>query len=209
MSVTTVVGCLLVIGVLVTGGKLKWVGHHSPDARSIALPAEMAGLRDYVDALELGRSRTAAAVSAAAAQLDRTYRTTADAYRKAYPGAGVAVRRYATIDLALVLTVVAVRATSTPLLAGVLDDPADSGLIAQPLEVITIDSVSCLIRRFLHGPGGDLDPLNQETEQCQLSPPGQSGTVWVFAQGADTSTAQQAVVRATIIAFRIVATQSS
>ena len=202
------ISCLLVVAVLVTGGKIRWVDS-SPDGTTIFLPAEIAGLQDYIGAFAAHQDRTPDQIAAAAARLDRTYAITTDAYRKAYSGAAVAVHRYASADLALVLTVVAVRASSTPLLAGVLDDPADSGLIAQPLEVITIDNVSCLVRRYLHGPGGDLNPLNQETDQCQLSVPGQPATVWVFAQGAESSTAQHTVVDATSVAYGRVVTHPS
>ena len=196
------IACLLVVAVLATGGKLRWASNDGPDATPIALPPQMAGLYDYIDALTTHGGQTPDQIAAVAARLDRTYATTVNAYRQAYSGAAAIVRRYAGPDLALVLTVVAVRASSTPLLAGVLDDPADAGLIAQPLEVVTIGLVSCLVRRYLHGPGGDLDSLNQQTDECQLSVPGQRGTVWVFAQGAETSADQRTVVQAAAMAYQ-------
>ena len=71
-----------------------------------------------------------------------------------------------------------------------------------PTEVIEIGQARCLIRRFLHGPGGDLNPFNQATDECQRTGP--DATVFAYVEGAESSTAQRQVVELTDAAFTLI-----
>ena len=196
------VGVLLAvaaIAVLLTSGKLV-VPARGADTAPITLPADLGGLRQHIDVYR--ERHTPAETAEEEGVTARTDALTASTYSRAYDGAAVAVHQYASDDLTLQVTIVAIRASSSPLLPGVLQDPTDLGLLALPTEVIEIGQARCLIRRFLHGPGGDLNPFNQATDECQRTGPG--ATVFAYVEGAESSTAQRQVVDATDAAFALI-----
>jgi len=187
------------IAVLLTSGKLV-VPALGADNAPITLPAELGGLRQHIDVY---RERHTPAETAEEERITaRTDALTASTYSKAYDGAAAAVHQYASDDLTLQVTIIAVRASSSRLLPGVLQDPADMGLLDLPTEVIEIGQARCLIRRFLHGPGGDLNPFNQATDECQRTGP--HATVFAYVEGAESSTAQRQVVDLTNAAFALI-----
>ena len=68
--------------------------------------------------------------------------------------------------------------------------------------VIEIGRARCLIRRSRHGPGGDLNPFNQATDECQRT--GADATVFAHVEGDEASTAQRQVVDVTDAAFVLI-----
>lgn len=160
------------------------------DTRAVSMPDRAGSLLTLQDATA-GRGGTTKPSSALdyAASVERL---TADAVGRAYGGAPVGVRSYATDDLISTAVAFAVRAPSPQLEVLPAQDAELLGLGAPTREVVTEGDVRCLVDNGTVTAGNKPDPDDIRVEQCQRT--GSALTVVVFPSGELTSAQVAAAV---------------